>query len=166
MPESLRNLTKLEELNLSGLGIMNIDNLSDAINVKSIKKLHLLNNKLSDLKPIREFNNLKELNLRSNQIKRIEGLEKLTNLRRLNLLDNKYIKIEGLENLINLEYLRIDLVEIDGLPNLEGLKELFVFYSDEIAPLLENLGGVNEFDGQIFEPQKIVDYCKKKNNNL
>jgi len=49
---------------------------------------------------------------------------------------------------------------VKGLQGLKNLEELFVFYTNEVVAILERLGGINELDGQVLEPQRVVEYCK------
>lgn len=58
----------------------------------------------------------------------------------------------------------MDLYEIEGLQNLINLKTLKINYSDKDRTLLEKLGGIweDEHFDQVINPQKVVEYCRKK----
>ncbi|MFX1573883.1 MAG: leucine-rich repeat domain-containing protein [Promethearchaeota archaeon] len=66
------------------------------------------------------------LDLSNNKITEIKGLKNLINLKELNLNNNKFINIKGFENLINLERLSlgIRMVSVDphGKPRTKGEK--------------------------------------------
>lgn len=164
LPESFKNLSSLEVLNLEGVKLMNINEIPELINVNSLRELNLCKTGFSNISSLKRFKNLEVLGIAGNKIKNIKDLKYLKYLKKLNISGNKYSKIEGLEDLIKLEYLDMDLYEIEGLQNLINLKDLIINYSDKDKPLLDKLGGIwdEEYFYRVITPQKIVEYCRKK----
>src|SRR4028119_611446 len=76
----------------------------DAANQKlsSLTVLFLLDNQISDIKPLESLTNLTVLYLHDNQISDIKPLQSLTNLTHLSLHDNQISDIKPLESLTNL----------------------------------------------------------------
>ena len=95
IPEIIRNLNKLQVLNLSHNNLKHIEYLDDLMQLKS-------------------------LNIHSNKIEKINGLSNLINLKNLNLLGNKITSISGLEKLKSLENLNLALN-----PLLDKEKEIY-----------------------------------------
>ena len=62
-----------------------------------------------------------------------------------------------------MKFLAIDLDKVkrlEGLHNLINLEVLYVgSYYPALKSLLKELGGVDE-EGFVYEPQRIVQYCK------
>lgn len=166
LPPSMKNLARLELLILEGVKFINVDQISDLINDKSLTALNLCKTGFSEILHLKKFNKLEVLGLAGNDIKNLSDLKHLRKLRELNISGNDYSKIEGLEDLTELEDLDMDLIVIDGLQNLSKLKHLTINYIDEVKPLLDKLGGIweeKEFTEYIVNhPQKVVEYCRKK----
>jgi hypothetical protein len=169
--KNLEQLTHLNHLDLSHNNITEIKNLEQ---LTHLNHLDLSHNNITEIKNLEKLSNLKLLDLEGNIISKIQNLNTLINLEDLNLIDNRYVKIEGLENLKNLKYLKIDLLgsSLEGLQNLDCIKEIIVFYNESFEPLLENLGGVDDSEykevgyiGYAANPQNLVKYCKKISHN-
>ncbi|MBN2380831.1 hypothetical protein JXM67_13615 [candidate division WOR-3 bacterium] len=132
----LRNLTKLEELDLSGCFYMDHENLweEEPLEVRYIPKLpklerlSLANTHLRDrsLKHISKLTNLIQLNLGNNPItdKGLKHLQKLTELTSLDLsstdvTDTGLVYLEGLTNLRELRLNSTDVTE-EGVNRLRN----------------------------------------------
>ena len=70
--------------------------------LSSLTELLLVNNQISDIKPLASLTNLTSLTLISNQISDIKPLASLTNLTALSLTDNQISDIKPLASLTNL----------------------------------------------------------------
>jgi hypothetical protein len=104
-------------------GFRQIENLDTFINMKV---LYLEGNSIKRIQGLEKLVNLSSLYLHQNMIEKIEGLETLINLYNLNLSDNCITKIENLKSLEKLSNLLLkgNRIGIDGMSDLEGLKEL------------------------------------------
>lgn len=113
----------LEELELEGNHLRNVDALESLTN---LTRLNLSGNLIEDISFLGTLKELEELNMYSNRIREIDVLSELGKLRELDLSANYQInKLEALASLENLKELNISGVNIDGqLPVLLGLKKL------------------------------------------
>ena len=168
LPNSFKNLGNLETLNLEDVGFVNVNDTLELINADSLKALNLCKTGFTEILRLKRFKNLEELGIAGNNIKNINDLKYLKNLKELNISGNKYSKIEGIEDLIKLEKLDMDLYEIEGLQNLINLNSLIINYLDKDKALFDKLGGIFDLEHveEVNDPQKIVEYCKKKRFNL
>lgn len=161
--EGLENLIKLKELNLYSNKIYEIKGLETLLNLESI---NLSGNKITEIKNLDKLTRLKKLNLRSNKIYKIKGLNELLDLEVLDLSNNRISEIRGLENqndLIHLNLERNFIKEIKNLENLINLKFLGLSYNN-ITPIL-GLKLINTQGMSVREPQKFVEYCRKRKIN-
>lgn len=163
--EGLEGLSKLRELRIDINEIREIKGLES---LKNLEVLDLAQNKIREIKNLDALTNLTELNLIRNRIYKISGLENLRNLESLYISSNRIRCIEGLDNLEKLEILELrgnNITELRGLGNLKSLHTL----SLENSGLFQNftsdsfLGG---FDGNGWarDPQRFVEFCRKKHN--
>ncbi len=114
-------LEEIEEFELSGCDINDLDGLQFCIQARSID---LSNNRITDLTPISQLINLEDLNLADNQIGYIDGLDNLVNLKNVHLSNNYIEDISPLFELGKLEYAdlsgnKIDIAQINKLKELE-----------------------------------------------
>lgn len=118
----LKDINRLEKIELQGLGITNLSGLQY---FTSLKSLRLDGNSIEDLSPLKNLTNLQDLDLMDNQIKDISPLRGLTNLQDLNLHSNgKVCDISPLRNLIHLKRLWLSFNEINDISPLENLTNL------------------------------------------
>ena len=99
----------------------------------------------------------------NNEISEISGLENLTNLRELCLLGNNIKQISGLNHCTNLGKLDLSMnpiAKIEGLENLDKLHTLILEDTDIPKDFIDTLGGMDS-NGDIYEPQRFVEYCKQ-----
>ena len=116
---NLKNLNHLEGLNLSGLGITELEGLNT---LRSLKLLWLAGNKIEEIKGLGSLHLLEDLSLYDNKIEVMTGLETLVNLKKINLDKNYITKITGVNNLKNLE--KFSLKDNERLENIEEIKHL------------------------------------------
>jgi len=134
------DICSIKRLNLGGGKITNIKPLEE---FNSLKKLNLHNNKISDISSLKDLTNLEELNLNNNNIMDISPLENLVYLKKLRLYNNHIKNLSPLKELINLEELNLNknnITDISPLKNLNNL-EKFRLYQNDISDLrpLKNL---------------------------
>ena len=85
-----------EELDLSNLGISNIENLKYLANVRTI---NLSGNNITDISPLKEVKDLYEINLNNNNIENTECIRDFFNVSTLCLANNKIKDITPLQDL-------------------------------------------------------------------
>ncbi|CAG5897724.1 unnamed protein product [Menidia menidia] len=116
------------DLNLAYKNIFKIDLLQD---FKSLVRLDLNNNVITEIRGLDSLTNLQWLNLSFNRVEKIEGLESLQKLEMLNLSSNKITRIENMDTLENLRHLLIAnnlLSQLDNVLYLRRFKKLFKLY--------------------------------------
>ncbi|KAM9745630.1 LOW QUALITY PROTEIN: dynein regulatory complex subunit 3 [Menidia menidia] len=116
------------DLNLAYKNIFKIDLLQD---FKSLVRLDLNNNVITEIRGLDSLTNLQWLNLSFNRVEKIEGLESLRKLEMLNLSSNKITRIENMDTLENLRHLLIAnnlLSQLDNVLYLRRFKKLFKLY--------------------------------------
>ena len=119
---SLKNLSNLETLSLSGSQINNIKSLSGLIN---LKKLFLSNTGLSNLEPIRGLTSLQELNLDNTDISNLEPIKELVNLKHLNFYCTEVSELEPIKGLTKLETLGLCSTKITVLEPVRNFTNLY-----------------------------------------
>ncbi len=112
------------KLDLNGLGINNIKDISNLGDLKTIKILDLHNNDITIISELEKLSSLQALYLQGNKITEISGLDKLENLEELKPSNNKIKVITGLSNLKKLKKLELHQNEIENISGLESLTSL------------------------------------------
>jgi Leucine-rich repeat (LRR) protein len=107
----------LEELYLNDNELVSVSDLSDK--PLPLRVLHLENNFISDITPIKNFSFLEELYLDHNNISSIGDLTGLTNISGINLSFNQVSDMTDLLELSNLEYIILTSNNLTELPDLE-----------------------------------------------
>jgi len=157
--------TKSNELNLSKLGITNLEDIPELFECTHLECLDLEENNISYISSLEKLRGLKNLSVGQNYISDISVLEKLTGLQTLwlgfnqisdfscikDLTELQTLEIGGmrisdfsfLKNLTKLEYLHLascHISDINFLEKLTQLESLFL-WSNEISDIsvLENL---------------------------
>lgn len=137
-----------EDIHIQCGRVKTIEGLEKCKNIKSIRLIANLVDKLDNLEPavdcehlevyqacltkienISHMNKLIVLDLSFNEIRKIENLDSLVNLEKLYLSANKISKIEGLDNLKKLRMLELGsnrIRNLEGLPELPNLEELWL----------------------------------------
>ena len=106
-----------EIIRLSDIGILG--------NIRTLEELDLRGNGITDIEPLRHLKGLNRLNIRENTIKSLEPLSELRSLKYLNIHSNEDIEsLEPLRGLGNLETLIMKNVCINDLNIFRDLKKL------------------------------------------
>jgi len=117
----------LEKVKKLGLGQNKLTDVKGLKNLTQLTHLVLLRNRLTDVKGLENLSQLAELQLQDNQLTDVKGLEKLTNLKGLWLNHNRLTNVRGLEKLTQLKSLNLmdnRLTDVRGLEKLTQLKSL------------------------------------------
>ncbi len=94
-------------------------------NIYTLEELDLRGNDITNIDPLGHLKNLEKLNVRENKIKSLEPLSELRSLKYLNIHSNNDIEtLEPLRDLCNLETLIMRNVDIDSVSVFAGLKRL------------------------------------------
>ncbi|KAL8286855.1 hypothetical protein RQP46_003861 [Phenoliferia psychrophenolica] len=155
----LRDLVKLEELDLYDNRLKSVKGLEGLVSIKSLDlsfnllrsireleddspnspfayphldHLYLIQNKLSKIEGVRHRTGLDYLELGGNRIRTIENLPISATLRSLYLGKNKITKMDGLAGLTGLRTLSIQsnrITKIEGLETLVALEELYLSHN-------------------------------------
>lgn len=183
IPDSIGDLTSLEELNLTK---NDLTSLPETIgNLTLVKKLNLSDNKFILLpEPIGNLTSLKELNLKKNKLTVLSGtIGYLTSLKKLNLEENILTSLpetiltlsslrelnfnknkikdlpESIGNLISLEILNLYFNKLTSLPesigSLTSLKELNLMYNNLIS-LPESIGNLSSLEKLNLNGNKLT----------
>jgi len=122
--DSLRYMTSLTTLHLSG---NQISDLTPLANLTNLEVLILGRNRISDLTPLANLTNLTQLDMCGNRIGDLTPLSNLTNLEQLCLVQNRISDLAPLSNLTNLRQLRLgcritvtDWSPVDHVRNVQG----------------------------------------------
>lgn len=101
----------------------------------NLQEIYLANNKIKDIKGLKNLSKLRKLDLGANRIRVMDGeeLSGLTNLEELWLGKNKIEKIQGLDKLTNLRKLDVQSNRLESVENLEAqvdtLEELYLAHN-------------------------------------
>ena len=117
----------LEKVKKLGLRQNKLTDVKGLKNLTQLTHLVLLRNQLTDVKGLENLSQLAELQLQDNQLTSVKGLEKLTKLESLYLNDNQLTNVRGLEKLTQLKSLNLmgnRLTDVRGLEKLTQLKGL------------------------------------------
>jgi internalin A len=101
--------------------------VSNLKELKSLAKLYLFKNHISDISTLKELTSLEKLNLSDNQISDISPLKNLISLTGLSLSNNQIIDISPLKDLSSLRELQLasnEIIDISPLRDLNCLTEL------------------------------------------
>ncbi len=115
------------ELHLDNNQITNIEPLKDLM---SLKRLGLAGNQITNIKPLKGLTSLEWLDLAGNQITNIEPLKDLMSLKVLNLKNDQITNIEPLKDLMSLKWLGLAGNQITNIESLKGLTSLERLYLD------------------------------------
>lgn len=116
-----REWERLESLKVSGGGIVDLDGLQYATN---LRVLELPDNRIADLAPLAGLTQLIELDLSGNRIENAAALGGLANLERLDVANNRIADIGPLAGLAAIEALRLSGNRASRLEPLAGLVTL------------------------------------------
>ncbi len=109
------------------------EEFSDPENFMKKKKLYLIGNKLTNIKPLRFCTEVKELILTNNQLTDLKPLNNMLSLKKLYLIKNPLSDLTPLANLEYLQELNINhtkVFDITPLVNIPRLKKLEMAQTD------------------------------------
>ena len=177
----IQNPTPTDMLSLYYLDALNdrgIENLTGIEHATNLRRLNLLGNLISDIKPLSGLSNLSHLLLGTNLISDISSLSGLTNLEVLDLEHNQISDIVTLSGLTNLNRLLLennvisDISPLSGLTNIDDL-HLGNTHLTDISPLasLTNMKYLWLYCNQINDISPLAGLTslidlKVHNNNL
>ena len=152
-PTDMLSLYYLDALN--DRGIVNLKGIERATN---LRRLNLLGNLISDIKPLSSLGNLIELNLERNDINDISPLSDLMALETLWLNLNQISDITPLSGLPNLSHLGLGTNLISDISSLSGLKNLEVLdlEHNQISDIV-TLSGLTNLTRLLLENNVISD---------
>lgn len=163
--EGIQYCTNLQEF--IGREMQNIKDMKLLYNVKSLKKLELIEINQEQLKGIDSLENLDYLNIDCVDLTSLAYLEKLTNLTTLYCVKGNVKDITPIANLKKLEILDLSynkISDISTIANLENLQELMFECNNikDVTPLknLRKLTHVNFNNNNISDLSSINDEMK------
>lgn len=182
--ETLRQLTRLTEVNVSGNE--SITDLSPLSELSDLRILNCSNTNVSDINPIRNLNGIKELDISNtkitdisnlkyanivqtfkadgNKIKDISIVEYFKDLNYLSLSNTEVYDISSLSGCENLKALNLSGTLVNDLTSMANLTHLHDInisntYISDLSPLkgLENLNSLNIEGTQVTDLDGIAD---------
>ena len=140
----LANLTKLEQLEVTGSDVHDISSL---VRLTNLRVLQFYSSDISDISPLSGMTKLEKVRFRHSDVEDITPLANLIHLEWLDLASNAVSDLSPLRNLIRLEFLDLgwnDAIEdVSPLAGLTNLRELNIRGNNisDISPLDELLRG-------------------------
>lgn len=126
--DSIKALTKIEELSITNVGIETIDFVKDMANLKLLYASH---NKIKDISALSEKILLEELDLSYNEIEDINALIDSKNLEALDLSNNKIKSVEALKGKKKILHINLEDNQIAKWDTLQGaFPELTEFHGE------------------------------------
>ncbi len=141
-PITVEDVKNISQVVGKGKGIKSLEGLQHC---KSLMKLDLEKNEISDLGPIRELKHLQSIDLGNNRIENIEPLSGLTAVQYLQLANNSIEVIAPLAEMSNMNSLYISGNKIKKLEPLVKCKKLWSL--DVAASPIEDFAIVSELKG-------------------
>ena len=161
------------ELDLSELGLRDLDELPELKDCTHLKVLFLRDNKITDLVALTWLVNLQSLDLEANQIHDISPLSRLANLQTLFLDNNQVSDLTPLSELVALESLYLSMNRINDLSPLSKLIDLESLGANsnqliELSPLeaLVQLQFLELVNNQISNLSPLRGLCNLQYLNL
>lgn len=135
-----------------------IRTLDDLVWFKSLRKLTICYNQVTDISGIAELTGLDTLGLYFNNITDLSPLSSLTNLRYLYLYNNEIASLQPLSGLAELRSLSIQYNKVSDLTPLRGLSNLSELYvSNNSVSDISPLGGMNSLSFLYADNNQISD---------
>ncbi len=139
----LRNLNKLEILDISNTSTSSLDPLRYCL---LINQLRMKGTSVADLLVIPTFQSLAMLDISNTKVSSLEPLREMTSITDLRINHTKIQDISVIATLANLEMLNISSTPVDNLEALKSLSNLRILMSDStgvssLAPL-DNIAGL------------------------
>ncbi len=126
----LRNLNKLEILDISNTGISSIDPLRYCL---LINQLRMKGTSISDLSVIPTFQSLTMLDISGTKAASLDLIRDIVTIRDLRLNHTKIKDLSPVSSLSNLEMLNISSTAVDNLDALKNLANLHILLCDSTA---------------------------------
>lgn len=123
---ALGKLTTLEELNVSGTEIENIEFVAS---MPRLRRLSIGGDKVKDISPLAKLAMLENLEMDETYVGSIRDLANCKQIKELVLSGSKMVSVLGIEDIAGLEKLFLDETQvenIDGIENLSNLKVLVI----------------------------------------
>lgn len=131
----LRNLSRLENLDISGTPVTSLDPLKY---LSALQQLNLAGVAVSDLSPISNLLQLQQLNISNTQVNSWEALSDLSRLQTLQATNLPATNLNGIEKLKGLQFLDVSDIKISTITPLAALPALERLYLDNT--LLTSVG--------------------------
>ncbi|WP_448520287.1 leucine-rich repeat domain-containing protein [Rhodoflexus sp.] len=130
----LRNLSRLQSLDISGTQVSSLDPLKY---LSSLQQLNLAGLAISDLSPLSNLLQLQQLNISGTRVSDWEALAELSNLQTLQATNLPATSLKGIEQLKSLQFLDVSNLKINNITPLAALPVLERVYLDntEISTL-------------------------------
>ncbi len=125
--DAIRYLTAIKELNIA---YTQVNSLEVLMNLPSLLDLNLKAVPFSISAPLASLTNLKHLNLQLTRPNEFQGISALTSLTDLNLVSSSITNLQDLKSLSNLRTLNIDSTNVTSLAPLSGLTGLTVIQAN------------------------------------
>ncbi len=156
--ESINNLKYELEIDLSDLGITNIENLKY---LSKVKILNLSNNNITDISPLKECKMLKDLDLSNNNISDITAIKDFYEIFKIKLSNNKISDISSLGEMrtINVTTISDDVFMGDGFGR-DIIIDLSYNNIQDISPInkIRTLGKANLSHNKIRDINCLENY--------
>jgi internalin A len=149
---SIKAISQLVNLQVLDLCDNNIKSLSSIENLEELRVIDFSVNKIQKTVSFEKSKGLFYINLATNRIKVFDGFEKNKELKFLDFANNLISEIRGLEKLVNLQHLNLDsnkIFKIAGLDNLKSLQSLTL--SSNLISKIENLNRLTKLE--------LLDLC-------
>lgn len=146
----LKSLTKLQTLNLSNNNFnlkLQVLELSELNEIKTLHKLNLSNNYIYNLDSLKPNSNIEKLNLADNQLKSLRFLNNFPNLDSLDMSRNQLVSLNTLPKCDKLVTLNLRGNPLNDIGKLNQLKNLEVL----------NLSGINQNVWQLPKMNNLVE---------
>ncbi|GFZ91193.1 hypothetical protein GCM10011497_21360 [Elstera cyanobacteriorum] len=126
--DGLQNCTALQSLDCSNTQITNLDALQ---NCAVLQSLDCFNTQITNLEGLQNCAVLQSLDCFNTQITSLDGLQNCTALQRLYCFGTQITSLDGLQNCTELQRLSCSFTEITGLDGLQNCTELQSLYCAE-----------------------------------
>ena len=141
-PIKAEDVKNISQVVARGKGVKSLEGLQHC---KSLMKIDLANNEISDLSPIADLKQLQSIDLSGNQIENIAPLAGLKQSQYLQLSKNKIVDLAPIKDLTNLNSLYLNDNQIKSLEHVAALKKLWTLQA--AGNPLENTSAVAELRG-------------------
>lgn len=124
-----------------------------------LEMLHLRNQNITDITPLKYCKGVKELDLSDNNIKDITPLSTLTQLKRLDISNNPITDISSLENLVQLESLSMYKIHAKNSQKLIFLINLKSLSISDQTNIFKTIGHLSNLETLYINRTNNKDIC-------